>query len=196
VRFAGPYDAVVRLLARLLDRPRTARRAVLLVSDQQRNVLPSVCVKSGEPTNAAIRVRAVGSTRAESFQLVIGQSATAMLFRLLRRRVETVALPVTDRSWRLWRSRLTVAVLLAAVGSALVLVGLLRSVTGMVVVGVLVFAAGWVKRVRAWNNAWVGVELRPARGEIVVSRVHSTFDTEAAAMYSRAMVNRSKRPGL
>lgn len=194
------YDATVRtpvgrLVDRLLDRPSTVRRAVLLLSDQQRNVLPSVCVKSGEPTNAAIRVRVVASTHAELFATAIGQAATVALFRVLRRRVETVSVPVSEGSWRLWRSRLTVAVLLSTIGSALALVGLLRGITGMVVIGLLVLSAGWLNRVRAWNNAWISVELRPARGELVVSRVHSTFDVEAKAMYSRAMVNRSKRPG-
>jgi hypothetical protein len=83
----------------------------------------------------------------------------------------------------------------SAAGSALALIGLLRGITGMLVVGLVVLAGGWLNRVRAWNNAWVGIELRAARGEVVVSRVHSTFDIEAKAMYSRAMVNRSKRPG-
>jgi len=168
---------------------------VLLISDQQRNVLPSVCVKSGEPTDAAIRVRAVDSPHAELFTAAIGQAATVALLRVLRRRVETVSLPVSEASWRLWRGRLAVSVLLSAIGSALALVGLLRGITGMLVVGVLILGGGWLNRVRAWNNAWVGVELRAARGEVVVSRVHSTFDVEAKVMYSRAMVNRSKRPG-
>ena len=184
-----------RLLRWLLDRPVSPRRAVLLISDQQRNVLPSVCVKSGEPTNAAMRVHAVDSRHVELFATAIGQVATVALLRVLRRRVEMVALPVSERAWRLWRSRLTVSVSLSAVGSGLVLVGVVRGITGMLVLGVLILAGGWLNRVRAWNNAWVGVELRAARGEIVVYRVHSTFDIEAKAMYSRAMVNRSKRPG-
>ena len=203
-RACAPYDARVRspvgrlvdrVLDRLLDRPATVRRAVLLVSDQQRNVLPSVCVKSGEATNAAIRVRAVDAVHAELMATAIGQAATVALLRLLRRRVETVSLPVAERSWRLWRGRLAVSVVLSAIGAALAFVGVLRGITGMAVVGALVLGAGWLNRVRACNNAWVGVVLRSARGEIVVSRVHSTFDIEAKAMYSRAMVNRSKRPG-
>ena len=186
-----------RLLRRLLDRPVTVRRAVLLLSDQRRNALPSVCVKSGEQTDAALRVRAVESRRAELYTILIGQAATvAILGLLLRRRVEVVSLPVSEHSWRLWRSRLTVSVLLSAVGAALALVGLLRGITGMLVLGLVILGAGWLNRVRAWNNAWVGLELRAARGEVIVSRVHSTFDVEAKAMYSRAMVNRSKRPGL
>jgi hypothetical protein len=184
-----------RLLRRLVDRPATTRRAVLLISDQQRNVLPSVCVKSGESTNAAIRVRAVDTRKAELFTMVIGQAATVAIFRFLRRPVETVSLPVSEASWRLWRGRLAVSVLLTAVGSALALVGLLRGINGMVAFGALILCGGWLNRVRAWNNAWVGVELRAARGEVVVSRVHSAFDVEAKAMYSRAMVSRSKRPG-
>jgi len=186
-----------RLLRRLLDRPATVRRAVLLLSDQRRNALPSVCVKSGEQTDAALRVRAVESRRAELYTILIGQAATvAIVGLLLRRRVEVVSLPVSEHSWRLWRSRLTVSVLLSAVGAALALVGLLRGITGMLVLGLVILGAGWLNRVRAWNNAWVGLELRAARGEVIVSRVHSTFDVEAKAMYSRAMVNRSKRPGL
>jgi len=168
-----------------------------LLSDQRRNALPSVCVKSGEQTDAALRVRAVESRRAELYTILIGQAATvAILGLLLRRRVEVVSLPVSEHSWRLWRSRLTVSVLLSAVGAALALVGLLRGITGMLVLGLVILGAGWLNRVRAWNNAWVGLELRAARGEVIVSRVHSTFDVEAKAMYSRAMVNRSKRPGL
>jgi hypothetical protein len=186
---------VGRLVNRVLDRRSEVRRAVLLVSDQQRDVLPTVCVKTGEKTEGAIRIQAVQSERAELFAIVIGQAATVGLFRLMRRPVATVAVTVSVASWRLWRSRLTVAVALCAVGAALALVGLLRGITGMVVVGGIVLAAGWLNRVRAWHNAWVGAQFRSARGEFVVSRVHSTFDVEAKAMYSRAMVNRSKRPG-
>ena len=184
-----------RIVNRILDRRAEVRRAVLLVSDQQRDVLPTVCVKSGEKTDGAIRVRAVDSSRAELSTIVIGQTATVGLARLLRRRVATVALPVSVDSWRLWQARLKVSIVLSAAGAALTIVGALRGITTLVALGVVVLAAGWLNRVRSWHNAWVGVRFRAARGEFAVSRVHSTFDIEAKALYSRAMVAKSKRPG-
>lgn len=157
-----------RLLRRLLDRPVTVRRAVLLLSDQRRNALPSVCVKSGEQTDAALRVRAVESRRAELYTILIGQAATvAILGLLLRRRVEVVSLPVSEHSWRLWRSRLTVSVLLSAVGAALALVGLLRGITGMLVLGLVILGAGWLNRVSRLEQR-VGrsrAACRPRRGD-------------------------------
>ena len=158
-------------------------------------MLPTVCVKSGEKTDAAVHLRAVDSPRAELWTILIGQAATAGLLRVLRRPVSTVALPVSVDSWRLWQTRLKASVALSAFGAALAAVGAVRGINTLVALGVVVLALGWLNRVRSWHNAWVGVRFRAARGELVVSRVHSSFDIEAKALYSRAMINRSKRPG-
>ena len=169
---------------------------MLLVSDQQRDVLPMVCVKTGEKTDGAIRLRAVDSSRAELLlTILIGQAATVGVMRVLRRPVATVALPVSIESWRLWRARLKTSVAVSAIGAAFAVVGALRGISALVALGVIALAAGWLNRVRSWHNAWVGVRFRAGRGEFVVSRVHSTFDIEAKALYSRAMVAKAKRPG-
>ena len=168
---------------------------MLLVSDQQRDVLPTVCVKTGEKTDGAIRLRAVDSSRAELLTILIGQAATVGAMHALRRPVATVALPVSIESWRLWRARLKTSVAVSAIGAAFAVVGALRGISALVALGVIALAAGWLNRVRSWHNAWVGVRFRAGRGEFVVSRVHSTFDIEAKALYSRAMVAKSKRPG-
>ena len=185
---------VDRVFDRLFDRRASVRRAVLSSTDQKRNVLPSVCVKSGVSTDGAIVIRAVDSEHAEAFTVGIGQAATVALFRLLRRPTATVAVTVSIASWRLWKSRLTVAVVVSTIGFGLALVGLLRGITGIVVVGSIMLALGWLNRVRAWHNAWVGVRYRGAKGEFVVSRVHSAFDAEAKALYTESVINRSRRP--
>jgi hypothetical protein len=194
VRRHGPYDEAMKVVDRLFDRRPLVRRAVLSSTDQKRNVLPSVCVKSGVSTDGAIVVRAVDSEHAEAFTIGIGQAATVALFRLLRRPTAPVAVTVSVASWRLWKSRLTVAVVVSTVGFGLALVGVLRGITGLVVVGLIVLALGWVNRVRAWHNAWIGIRYRATKGEFVVSRVHSAFDAEAKALYSAAVINRSRRP--
>ncbi len=184
----------MKVVDRLFDRRPLVRRAVLSSTDQKRNVLPSVCVKSGVSTDGAMVIRAVDSDHAEAFAIGIGQAATVALFRLLRRPTSTVAVTVSVASWRLWKSRLTVAVVVSTVGAGLALLGLLRGITGMVAVGLIALGFGWLNRVRAWHNAWISVRYRASKGEFVVSRVHSAFDAQARALYSESMVNRSRRP--
>lgn len=179
-----------RVVDRLFDRRPVVRRAVLRTADLQRDVLPTVCVKSGDKTDFAVRVTAVAGKQSSASVIAIGQWATVALARLRRRPTFSVTLPVAEHTWRRWQGRLRISVVAAAIGAAFLAVGVVRGIGALIAFGTVVLVLGWLNRVRAWNNAWVGVEYRAEPGEIIVSRVHSAFDAEAQALYRRSITRR------
>jgi hypothetical protein len=186
-------SVVSRSIDRVLCRPKVVRRAVMLLEQERRNIMPTVCVKSGVRTDGAMRVRAIETRHVDAWTIAIGTTLTALVLRLARRRVEQVSIPVSEAVWRTWRSRLSISVLLVSIGLPFLLIGIVRGLPGLIALGAITTVAGWLNRVRAWHNAWIGVELRPRQGEVVVSRVHSGFDEQARRLYTKALLARSKR---
>ena len=179
-----------RMLDRLFDRRPTVRRAVMRIADQERNALPTVCVKSGVRTDFVAHTRATSFGHLNGWTIAVGHTATVTLGRLLRRPTTFVSIPASERAQRTWQSRLKTSVAVTSIGAAFVIVGLLRGIGVLIAVGVIALVLGWLNRVRAWHNAWVGLEYRPGAAEVVVSRVHSAFDAEAAEIYRRSVLRK------
>ena len=179
-----------RVVDRLLDRRRVVRRAVMRLPDQARNNMPTVCVKSGVHTDMVIRTTAVATRHPNTSTIAFGHGATVLVARLLRVPVTSASVPISERAYRTWQSRLRLSVAITSIGLALAAVGIVRGIGALIAFGMIAVVTGWLNRVRAWHNAWIGIEYRPSSDEIVLSRVHSVFDNEAAAIYQQSMMRR------
>ncbi|MCU1396622.1 MAG: hypothetical protein JWM34_5050 [Ilumatobacteraceae bacterium] len=162
------------------------------ITDQRRNVMPTVCVKSGERTDHAMQARAVALAHPDRWVIAFGLTATTAWAKVRHRPTVSIAVPVSEATWRTWQSRLRIAVVATAVGAAFLLVGAIRGISMLIVVGAIVLALGWLNRVRAWHNAWIGLEYRPTAQEVVLTRVHSAFDAEAGEIYRRSVTRGSR----
>lgn len=179
-----------RVLDRLFDRRPTVRRAVMRIADQEPNALPTVCVKSGVRTDFVAQTWVTSFGHADGWTIAVGHTATVTLGRLLRRPRMRVSIPASERAQRTWQSRLKISVAVTSIGAAFVIVGVLRGIGALVAIGAIALVLGWLNRVRAWHNAWVGLEYRPGTAEVIVSRVHSAFDAEAAEIYRRSVLRK------
>jgi hypothetical protein len=158
-------------------------RAVLREVDQRHERAPTACVRSGQPTDGAVRVRATALGHAAGWEATAGTTLTWLVARLLRRPTTTVVLPVSPNVWRRWRHRLGRAVAVTAGGIGLVVAGAAGGQGGLVVLGVLLAGLGWWLRRRAWVETWVGLAFRPDTGDIIVTRVDPAFGDEARRLY-------------
>lgn len=162
------------------------RTAVLREWDQRHDRSPTVCVKTGQRTERAVRVRAVEMGRGEAWTAITGIAGTTvaeLVARLLRRPTIPVVLAVSDAAWRRWRRRLGRAVVVVSFGLGLIVAGGLRSDVGLVAIGVAVGVLGsWMRR-RSWLACWVGLTYRQRTGEVLVTRVHPAFADEARRLY-------------
>jgi hypothetical protein len=165
----------------------TPTRAVLRVADQQRERSPTVCVKTGERTDRAARVRASSLPRAELWEATVGTSIASLVGAVLRRPTASVVLAVSEPAWRRWRRRLGRVLLLAMLGVGAIVVGASREQRGLVLLGAVLLASSWWRRRRAWQVCWVGLQLRPDHGDIIVSRTHPAFAAEARRIYEQSI---------
>lgn len=163
------------------------QRAVLRVEDQRHDRVPTACVKTGIKTDRAVRVRAVDLGPSTSRWEEWAGGGVRLVAFVLRRPMTTLVLPVDAVAWKRWRTRLGRAVVVIAFAIGIIAVGIARGESGMLVLGVAVGAFGWRMRMRAWRTCWVGLTLRAAAGEIVVSRVHPGFAEEAKRLYLDAV---------
>lgn len=157
--------------------------AVLRQIDQHHGRSPVACVKTGQRTDRAARVRATGLKRSDLWEAIAGSSVTWLVAWVARRQTTTVVLAVSEQAWRRWRGRVLRAVLVASCGLGFVVAGVVRADAGMVVLGVVVLAIGWWMRLRSWLACWVGLGYRSDSGEILVTRVHPAFADEARRIY-------------
>lgn len=164
--------------------------AVLRVVDQRAERAPTVCVKTGEPTPRAVRVSAVGLPRAERYEAVLGVTLTVLVAKASRRPTMPVILAVASPAWRRWRRRLAVVLVVAMLGGGAVVAGLARGEQGVVLLGALLLALSWWLRLRAWRTCWVGLQLRPQGGDILVTRVHPAFGDHARRIYTQSIHRR------
>ncbi len=123
----------------------------------------------------------------ERWTFLIGTPLTMVLARLIGRRSIRIVLPVVAGAWLAWRKRFMRCVLLGAAGAGIALVGAVRQIPLLLVIGAVLLAWNWVARIRLRREHWVGVELIPQQGHILVSRVHPEFDREAARLFTAAV---------
>jgi hypothetical protein len=98
-----------------------------------------------------------------------------------------VALPVSVRVWKMWRSRNLAGLSVMTAGTTFAAIGLATEVTGLVVFGCLMLVAGTAYRTRAHHNYWVTCRFRPVDSTIVVEPTHPRFDEQARELFIRSM---------
>lgn len=159
--------------------------SVLRIADQRAGRFPDVCVLSGVPTANAVRVRAVEWS---GRLWILGIPGVVSVLKWWPgRSSETVALPIAATVWRMWSRRNAVAVALVMFGLGLVVIGAVRALGGIVVIGALVVVLAFAYRTRAAVNYWVTCRLDPGRGCVTVQPTHRSFDTQARALFVRSL---------
>lgn len=169
---------------------RSPTNAVLRAVDQRAERAPTACVKTGEPTQRAVRVAAVALPHAETWQAAIGATLTRVVATVVRRPTARVILAVSERAWQRWRRRLAVVLVVAMLGGGAIVAGIARGEQGVVWLGLLLLALSWWLRLRAWRTCWVGLQLRPEEDDILVTRVHPAFSDEARRIYIQSIRRR------
>ena len=160
-------------------------RSVLRVADQLAGIYPECCVLSGVDTNRAVRVTAASWGGPRWLLGVPGLAPIAG--RLPRRQHCTVALPISERVWKMWRFRDLAAMSALAAGSTFFAIGIVTSTAGLTAFGVLVAIAALAYRTRAHHDYWVTCTLRPENSTIVVEPTHQRFDESARALFIRTL---------
>ena len=145
-------------------------------------------MKTGVPTDGATYVRAVAVDRADILQVVLGTGLVRLAAILLRRPTVDVVVAVSPLAWRHWQRSLIIAVTVGAAGAGLIAFGIATGAVPALVFGAIFLAGSWALRARAVVRWWIGVRYRPARDEIVVSRVSAGFDDDARRLFTRAVL--------
>jgi hypothetical protein len=179
---------VARLAERFGAKRWHGRLAVLRCADQRAGRAPRRCVKTGVPTDGATRVRAVAFDKADLLQVVFGTGFVWLGAMLLRRPALDFVVAVSPLAWRRWQRSLIVAVSLGAAGAGLAAFGIARGAVPAIVFGSMFLVLSWALRARAVLRWWIGVRYRPARDEVVISRVSDGFDDDARRLFTRAVL--------
>ena len=145
-------------------------------------------MKTGVPTDGATTVRAVAFDRADVLQVMLGTGLVRLAAKVLRRPTLDVVVAVSPLAWRHWQRSLMIAVTLGSAGAALIAFGIATGAVPAIVFGSIFLAGSWALRVRAIVRWWIGVRYRPARDEVVVSRVSAGFDDDARRLFTRAVL--------
>jgi hypothetical protein len=160
-------------------------RSILRVADQLAGIYPACCVLSGEETTRAVRVTATswGGPRwllgVPGFVVVAG--------RLPRHHRCAVALPISERVWKMWRVRDAVALAALAAGLTFGVIGVATGTGALAVFGAIVAIASVAYRARAHHDYWVTCTLRPDDSTILVEPTHQRFDEAARALFIRRL---------
>ena len=152
---------------------------------------PSICVKTGVPTNLRIKTT-LSVTPGWTWALLVCGILPFFLARILASEKVHVVLPVSEPAWKRAQSanRFTLGVL-AALGIAVV--------ATVVIPALRVEAMGWliaaliiteIVAVVMWNWQWVGLAKGSHRGEVVLTRVHRDFAWE----YGRYLAQQGADP--
>jgi hypothetical protein len=158
--------------------------SVLRIADQRAGRIPDVCVLSGVATANAVRVQAVEWAGRSWILCIPGVVSVLRLWP--GRSSVTVALPIAARVWRMWSRRNTVAMALIMFGLGFVVIGAVRALGGIVVLGVVVVMLAFAYRTRAAVNYWVTCRLDPSRACVTVQPTHRSFDSQARALFIRS----------
>ncbi len=157
-------------------------------ADQRAGRSPQKCVKTGVPTDGATQVKAVTFDRVDVLQVLLGTGLVRLAAIVLRRPTLDVVIAVSPLAWRHWQRSLIVAVTVGAAGAGLIAFGIAVGAVPAIVFGALFLVVSWLLRARAVVRWWVGVRYRPARDEVVVSRVSAGFDDDARRLFTRAVL--------
>ena len=161
------------------------KRSVLRVADQRAERFPEQCVLSGETTERAVRLTA---TQWEGARWLLCVPAfAAVVGRLPGRGRCPVALPVSPKVWKAWRRRAIVGVALLLLGVLLVITGLIRGNSQQVVVGAFASVVGAAYQTRIGLRHWVTCRYRPGNGTIIVEPTHPAFDAAAQKLFIRSL---------
>jgi hypothetical protein len=169
-------------------------RSVLRVADQAAGVFPDRCVLSGVQTERAVRLTA---TQFDGPRWLLGVLGFAMVVgRLPGHERCPVALPVSVRVWKMWRSRNVVALSALAAGVTFVVIGTATGAIALAVSGLPIVIGAVAFRARANHNYWVTCSLHPATGTIVIEPTHPRFDDAARDLFTRTLTWTGRRdPG-
>ena len=160
-------------------------RSVLRVADQLAGIYPERCVLSGVETTRAVRLTA---TRWGGARWLLGVPGFALVAgRLPRHGHCSVALPVSERIWKMWRVRDLAAMSTLTAGATFAGIGVLTGTTGLTVFRLLVMIAALAYRTRAHHNFWVTCTLHPEASTIIVEPTHRRFDEEARKLFTRTV---------
>jgi len=160
-------------------------RSVLRVADQLAGIYPERCVLSGVETTRAVRLTA---TQWGGRRWLLGVPDFAPIAgRMPGHGHCPVALPVSERIWKMWRARDLAAMSTLAAAVTFVGIGLGTGATGLAVFGLLVAFAAVAYRTRAHHNFWVTCTLRPENSTILVEPTHQRFDEDARALFIRSV---------
>ena len=159
--------------------------SVLRVADQAAGRLPDRCVLSGVDTQRAVRL---GALQWGGPGWVLGVPGVSTVLRLSPWRAhQTVALPVSDRVWRMWRCRDLTATMVTTAGATFAGIGLVTSVVQLFVFGSVVVVAGAAYGTRAHRNYWVTCRYVPAKQTILIEPTHHRFDEQARDLFVRPL---------
>jgi hypothetical protein len=160
-------------------------RSVLRVADQLAGIYPERCVLSGVETTRAVRLDA---TQWGGPRWTLGVPGLAFVAgRLPRHGRCAVALPVSERVWKLWRFRALAAMATLTAGATFFGIGVATGATGLAVFGLVVMIAALAYRTRAHHNFWVTCTLHPEASTIIVEPTHRRFDEEARKLFTRTV---------
>jgi integral membrane sensor domain MASE1 len=98
-----------------------------------------------------------------------------------------VALPISDRFWKVWRFRNAVAFSTLAAGLTFLVIGAATGTIPLAIFSLVVVVGAAAYRTRANHNYWVTCRLHPATGTIVVEPTHRQFDEAARELFIRTV---------
>jgi hypothetical protein len=98
-----------------------------------------------------------------------------------------VALPVSERVWKMWRIRDLAAMSTSTAGATFFGIGVGSGAIGLAVFGLLVVVAAVAYRTRAHHNFWITCTLRPGDATIIVEPTHPRFDEDARMLFTRTL---------
>jgi hypothetical protein len=158
--------------------------AVLLVSDLAADRYPTRCVWTGETTSRATHVWALASRHADRIVALTGVVGV-LAWRAAGRKSMRVPLPVASGPYGIWRRRAMAWAGLTCFGLGFVAVSPLTGGPPLAVFGAVVIAVSALLRARAHSGFWVGAELRPDVGQVIVHRASPGFDAQARDLFAR-----------
>lgn len=160
-------------------------RSVLRVADQVAGIYPERCVLSGLETTRAVRLTA---TRWGGPRWLLGVPGFAFVAgRVPGRGRCSVALPVSERIWKMWRMRDVAAMSTLTAGATFFGIGVATGATGLAVFGLMVAIGAIAYRTRAHHNFWVTCTLRPENSTIIVEPTNARFDQDARMLFTRTV---------
>lgn len=100
----------------------------------------------------------------------------------------TVALPVSVRVWKMWRTRNAVGLSMLSAGVTFVAIGGATGTVALGLFGLVMSILAVTYHARANHNYWVTCSLHPSSATIVVEPTHPRFDDAARDLFTRTFL--------